>query len=384
MHRVTVQPELIRWARARSRKDAVAVNARFPKLTEWEDGSTQPTWRQLQDFAAYTYTPVGYFFLGEPPEEQVPIPDMRTIADRGVTSPSPDLLDTIYQCQQRQAWYSEYATNRGQPPSALVAQSDMRQLPNPAVTARQIAALTSIAPGDRKQARTWEEALRTMRSKIEAAGVMVMISGIVGSNTHRALDPEEFRGFALVDPLAPLIFVNGKSSKSAQMFTLAHELGHVWLGQSALSDANTDHFPTLEVERWCNQVAAELLVPSSEFVTELVPDEPIPRAMSRLARVFKVSTLVILRRLYEVGQLSESEFWQQHTAEVQRLDGLQRTNDGGDYYKTQPARVGRRFAEAIIVDTLEGRTLFRDAFRLLGVSKPATFNELARRLGIDA
>jgi hypothetical protein len=106
--------------------------------------------------------------------------------------------------------------------------------------------------------------------------------------------------------------------------------------------------------------------------------------MRRLARVFKVSTIVILRRLHEAGRLNRDDFWRQHAIEVERLAALQRGEPGGDYYRTQPARVGRRFAEAIIVDALEGRTLFRDAFKLLGVRTTATFNELALRLGIEA
>ena len=103
--------------------------------------------------------------------------------------------------------------------------------------------------------------------------------------------------------------------------------------------------------------------------------------MRRLARVFKVSTIVVLRRLHEAGRVGarSNEHGRRH-----RLAALQRGSAGGDYYRTQPARVGRRFAQAVIVDALEGQTLYRDAFRLLGVRSVSTFNELARSLGIDA
>lgn len=383
MLRPPVKPKLIRWAHVRSGRSDDALGRRFPRLRAWEEGTITPTWRQLQDFAAYTHTPVGYFFLDEPPEEQVPIPDLRTIGDRGVDTPSPDLLDVIYLCQQRQAWYIEYSASQGLPPSELNRNHELLDLPDPEIIAREIAGIIGLGAELRRKATSWEDALRQLRIAVEDVGVLVMISGIVGSNTHRALDPEEFRGFALVHPQAPLIFINGQSSKSAQMFTLAHELGHVWLGQSALSDADTKSFPGHEVERWCNKLAAELLVPMEEFTPLVNPAEPTPHAMQRLAREFKVSTLVILRRMHEAGLLSREVFWKEHALEVARLQALHQDTTGGDYYRTQPSRVGHLFAKAIVTDTLEGHTMYRDAFRLLGVSTTATFNELARRLGVE-
>lgn len=384
MLRIPVEPSLIQWARARSRRDDSEFTSRFPMLLAWELGEVKPTWRQLNDFANFTHTPVGYLLLQSPPTDHLPIPDLRTIADRGVREPSPDLLDTIYLCQQRQDWYIDFATSRGLPGSPVVRSVTDSELPRPEDAANDVRQVIAFDVEERRTVPTWEDALRSMRSKIETAGVLVMISGIVGSNTHRPLDVEEFRGFTLTDPLAPLIFVNGKSSKSAQMFTLAHELGHVYLGQSGVSDADTRTFPAHRIEQWCNQLAAELLVPMSHLHKLIEPRESIPEAIRRLARAFKVSTVVILRRLHEAGRLNRDEFWREHAIEVERLAALQRDEPGGDYYRTQPARVGRRFAQAIIIDALEGRTLFRDAFKLLGVRTTATFNKLALRLGIDA
>jgi Zn-dependent peptidase ImmA (M78 family) len=208
---------------------------------------------------------------------------------------------------------------------------------------------------------------------------MVMISGVVGSNTRRRLEPEEFRGFALADPLAPLVFINGADSKSAQMFTLAHELAHVWLGQSALSDATARGFPDHVVERWCNRVAAELLVPLDLVRSDIGPGE-LWTEVKRLARSFKVSTLVVLRRLYDAGRLDRPAFDTAYREELARLLALP-SGSGGDFYRTQPARVSRRFARALVASTLEGQTLFTDAFRMLGVSRTETFYELGRRLG---
>jgi Zn-dependent peptidase ImmA (M78 family) len=387
MVRVPVEGSLLRWAQERSRVDRAALLKRFAQLPAWERGAVHPTLRQLEGFARATYTPIGYFFLGKPPEEQVPIPDMRTIGDREVARPSANLLDTIYQCQERQSWYRDHALLTKQPPVPLV---DSLALDTPveaaAATLRRGVGLNLEA---RRAFRTWEEALRAMVADAEDAGVLVMISGIVGSNTHRPLDPDEFRGFALVDRLAPLVFVNGASSRSAQMFTLAHELAHVALGEAALSDADPGDVASLSrprspVERWCNGVAAELLVPMRALTEVLVPDETLSATVTRLARTFKVSTLVILRRLHEAEHIGREAFWSAYQREVERLKEahVAAAGDGGNFYATQSVRVSRRFASALVVSALEGTTLYREAMRLVGVRKLESFQRLGRHLGV--
>src|SRR5258708_21057731 len=101
---------------------------------------------------------------------------------------------------------------------------------------------------------TWTEALRRFIEQADALGVLVMVNGVVGSNNRRKLDPQEFRGFALADNLAPLVFINGADSKAAQMFTLAHELSHIWLGLSAVPHPQPSLVPEHDAERCCNLV----------------------------------------------------------------------------------------------------------------------------------
>ena len=235
---------------------------------------------------------------------------------------------------------------------------------------------------ERRRLTTWTDALRRLIGQADALGVLVMVSGVVGSNNRRRLEPQEFRGFVLVDPVAPLVFVNGADTKAAQMFTLAHELAHVWLGQSAVSDADARAAPEQEIERWCNRVAAELLVPQAVLRDEYDGHAELQLEVNRLARRFKVSTLVILRRIHDAGQLTRQELWAAYDAEVNRLRAMPR-GSGGDFYLTLGARVSKRFARAIVASTLEGQTSFIEAFRMLGVKKLATFNELGRNLGME-
>jgi Zn-dependent peptidase ImmA (M78 family) len=381
MSHVEVAPEILRWAVERSGKEPETLARRFPKLNAWMVGEAAPTFRQLEDFAAATYTPFGYFFLAAPPEEPLPIPDFRTRRAEALRRPSGDLLDTVYLCQQRQAWFEEFAREERLDPVPLVG-SLTRATPV-ADAARTIREAIQFDLDQRGQDRTWSEALRRMILAVEDAGILIMVSGIVGSNTHRKLDPEEFRGFALADSHAPLIFVNGADSKAAQMFTIAHELAHLALGESALSDAQASVFPDEVTERWCNQVAAEVLVPMAVLQEELQAAEPVESATARLARRFKVSSLVILRRMREAGWFrSWDEFQAAYAAELERLkDVTPESAGGGDFYRTLGARVGRRFESAVVADTLNGRTAFRECMRLLGLRKMATFDNLAKELG---
>lgn len=380
MSRVPVQRSLFTWARERARIDRAALAARFPRLDEWEAGTVQPTLRQLEQFAQATHAPLGYFFLPAPPREALPIPDFRTMG-QGVPRISADLLDVVFTCQNRQNWYRDEATINGDAPVAFVGSVTL-DMP-PAAAADRMRSHLGFDVQARSDCPTWTEALRLFVAQAEQSGVMVMVSGVVANNTSRPLDPREFRGFALADPMAPLVFINGADSKAAQMFTLAHELAHLWLGQSAVSDATLPQSPAHAVETWCNRVAAELLVPEPAFRAALQGGEPLDAALQRLARAFKVSTLVVLRRMLDVDWLERDAFWHAYRLEEERLAGLAatRTAGGGDFYRTTLARVSRRFAQSLVVSTLEGRTLYRDAFRMLGIAKPGTFNELGRSLG---
>lgn len=383
MTRVAVRPELLRWARERAGiHDVDDLQGRFAKLGQWETGKAQPTLRQLEAFAQAVRVPIGYLFLPEPPEEPLPIPDFRTHEGRGLRRATPELLDMLYACQERQGWYRDFALTVRLPEVAFVASATLDDRPQDVAT--HMAGVLGFNVDARAACHTWEEALRLFIARADAAGILVMVSGVVLSNNRRTLDPEEFRGFALADRRAPLVFINGADTKSGQMFTLAHELAHLWLGSSAVSDASAAPLNGYRREEvWCNAVAAELLVPLTALRPALQPDEPVDQSMQRLARQFKVSTLVILRRLLDAGALDRPAFDRAWAEERARLRDLVRASaGGGDFYRTTLSRVSRRFARALVESTLEGQTLYRDAFRMLGVKKTETFNKIGREVGV--
>jgi len=168
MMRVEVKPELLRWARERSGLDPGALAHRFPRLDGWERREARPTLKQLESFAKATHTPVGYLFLQEPPIERVPIPDFRTAGNEHIGRPSPDLLDTVYICQQRQEWYRDFARSEGEAPVPFVGSA--RLTDDVDATAARIRRALGFDVEERRQMPTWTDAMRRFSSRPARSG----------------------------------------------------------------------------------------------------------------------------------------------------------------------------------------------------------------------
>ena len=379
MSRVSVKPQLFRWARERAGLDAAALIEHFPKYAAWESGEAQPTLRQLESLAKKTLTPFGYFFLQEPPEEKLPIPDFRTLGDRAPARPSPNLLETIHTMQRRQDWMRDDLLEAGADPLPFVGTATLRS--DPLDAARRIRETLRMLDGWAREHSSWTAALLALRRATEATGILVVINGVVGNNTTRKLDPEEFRGFVLCDRHAPLIFINGADFKSAQMFTLAHELAHVWLGRDGVFNLPDLQPGSSEVERFCNRVAAEVLIPSREL-EECWPEVAhAPEPFQKLAARFKVSPMVAARRALDAGMVTLAEFraFLRAYQDDERRKASAKKSGGGDFYATQDVRVGKRFGDAVVRAARAGRLLYRDAYRLTGLHGQ-TFDRFAQGL----
>lgn len=382
MTRVNVKPEVLNWARERARRSVDSMIKKFPKLEEWESGEKKPTLKQLEDFAKATLTPVGYLFLPEPPEEHIPIPDLRTIEGAPYGPPSPNLLDTIYAMQRRQAWLREERIECEAEPLDFVGSA--RLTDDPDAVGREMRRIIGFGDGWAAKVRTWEEAVGELRRGIEQLGVMAVINGVVGNNTHRKLDVEEFRGFALCDAYAPLIFINGSDAKSAQMFTLAHELAHIWLGSKGEGVSGfRGIFPDgTDVERFCDKAAAEFLLPARELKAHWRDVKGKPQLFETLARQFKVSPIVAGRRAMDLRLVDREEFFAFYNEYVRQERARKGRTGGGDFYNNQNTRVGAQFATQVIRAAKEGRVSFKEAYDLTGLQGGA-FQEYAHRLGFD-
>lgn len=382
MSKVSVKPEVLSWARQRAGLAIEVLLSSFPNYEVWERGKASPTLKQLEKLAKKTLTPLGCFFLPEPPEDRLPIPDFRSVQDQVVRPLSPNLLETVQTMLRRQAWMREYLIEQGEEPLAFVAAAVLSEDPNQ--LAPRIREALGLSEDWANQAGTWTQALDRLRGAIENARILTAFNGVVGNNTHRKLNVEEFRGFVLVDEYAPLIFVNSADAKAAQMFTLAHELAHLWLGKGGVFNLRQLQPADNDVELFCNHVAAEFLVPANAFLAHWRNAKTWGSpSFKTLARHFKVSPLVTARRALDLTLIDKKEFlefYRRYMEEEREKSSEQ--SDGGDFYATQNARVGRRFAEAVIRAAKEGRILYRDAYQLTGLSDK-TFHEFAKKLGVE-
>ena len=379
MIRVPVDPELLRWARERAGIAQEDLAAKFKKLPEWESGENQPTLKQLEAFARAVHVPFGYLFLSEPPDEPLPIADFRTVADTAKVGASPDLIDTLYAMQRRQAWLHEHLVENDAEPLAFAASARLGD--DPSAVGREMRRTLGLDDGWAAGVRTWQDAVNELRRMIEQLGVMAVINGIVGNNTHRRLSVSEFRGFALTDHYAPLIFVNGADAKSAQMFTLAHELAHIWLGEGGLSGFENLLPGGTDVEDWCNRAAAEFLVPSRELRERWIQVRHAQRPFEVLGRSFKVSPVVAARRAMDLKLIERPAFFEFYEGYINREHRGGTTPSGGDFYNNQNARVGRFFASHVMGAAMGGEIGFKEAYELTGL-RGGTFQDYASRLGI--
>ena len=306
MTTVAITGEVFRWARERAglsdERLAKSVNTKPDKIRAWENGHEFPNFHQAQKLASALSVPLGYLFLSQPPEIALPITDFRTLPGTGETIPSLNLQEVLDDALRKRDWYEDWRKQEGFAPLDFIGKFSVRS--DPAHIAIDIRRQLNISEGFAATFGSWDEHLRTFVQKVESSGVLVLQSGIVGNNTKRKLNVEEFRGFALANQYAPLVFINVRDTISARIFTLAHELVHLWTGTSGIS--NPDITPgekqgLQQIEQLCNQTAAEFLVSKQAFLQQWVNNKEIIENIQYLARVFRVSAQVILRRGFDLG-----------------------------------------------------------------------------------
>lgn len=383
---IALQPGVLRWARERtgiSREElAQKMHVKPAIVLEWER-SGRIRLAQADRLAHCTHTPLGFLYLAAPPEDRLPIPDFRTRREGTPRRLSPDLLETVETMQRRQAWMRDELIEDGVEPLNFVG-AFRTDIPPREVAAAMRDAL-QLAYRWASQESTWTEALGVLRDQIEKSGVLVVFNGIVGNNTRRKLDPDEFQGFALVDEYAPLIFVNAADFKAAQMFTLAHELVHLFVGEAGVSAFENFHPSSHAIEDFCNRTAAEFLVPEEDLRDYWPTAMRTRKPYEVIARQFKVSSVMAARRILDLNFISRDDFfrfYQEYTDKEWHTLQQDQTG-GGNFWNSQKWRIGPRFGAAVIRAVKEGRLLYREAYSLTGL-KGDVFEKMSEKMGTSS
>jgi Zn-dependent peptidase ImmA (M78 family) len=381
-----INPRMLSWARRRGGLSTEQVAEKIKpvpaeRIAAWEstdpEKRSRPTFKQAKRLADLLHVPFGYLFLSDEPSEDLPLPDLRTRRDAAGMKPSPEFIETIYDALRKQEWYRGYLLEQDADPVSVVGQ--FREQSPTLDIANDIRRTLRIDDELRRSAKDTEDYFRLLVRRCEEAGIIVLRNSVVGNNTHRPLDSDEFQGFAQADPIAPLIFVNQSDYLSAQIFTLAHEVAHIWMGVTGVSaSAYLERPATDEMahQRKADEIAAEVLVPAEDF-SRRWDEEKVngPDPSDRLRRHYRVSVFVILRRAYELDKITRSEFralYDEHWRQIKPKSG-----GGGGGYGPILSRNSYTFSTAVLQSVSAGELPVVEGAILLNV-KPMTLYNLER------
>lgn len=355
---VNINANIITWAIVRAGYELQEFITKVPTVAQWIAGTKKPTVKQLETFSKKVHLPFGYLFLTVPPKENLPIPFFRTNNPQA-TGVSVNVYDTILLMQQRQDWLSDY-----------LKENEFRLLPfvgrfrnsqNVSEIVNNIRKTLGVAENWASGFETWQDALDNLTHKIEDTGIIMVFNGIVENNTSRPIKVDECRGFVLVDEMAPFMFIHNADGKAAQMFTIVHELAHIWTGHSAGFDFRKLQPANDPVELLCDKIAAEFLVPENSFNIVWRENPTIKYA----ARYFKVSEIVIARRALDTGKITRKQFFAFYEEYSNReFAKKENQSSGGDFYATTRKRLSMTFAAHVNNAVKSGKLLYRDAYKL--------------------
>lgn len=380
---VEITGEVFRWARERAdisvERLAKTVNTKPENIRAWEHEIEFPNYRQAQKAATALSVPLGYFFLPEPPQILMPIADFRTLPGKESSAISANLQEVLDDALRKRDWYSDWRKEDELLPFSFVGKFSIDDNTDDVI--QDMRQTLDISPDFAATMSSWDEHLRKFIQKVEHAGILVLQSGIVGNNTHRKLSVDEFRGFALANNnYAPLIFINSVDSTTARIFTLAHELAHLWTGTSGISnpEITPNQKEIQQVELFCNFVAAEFLVSRSVFVRRWDKYRKTVDNAQNLAKYFRVSAQVILRRSYELQLIPAEEFFRAFQ-EILKASKPPKKGGGGSFYSNLFSRNSRRFTTELVFAVSGGHATYLQAARLLNTS-PAKVASVIEKL----
>jgi len=355
-------------AKISNTKKATAIE----KLSSWENGEDYPTQTQLAKLAKAYCRPLTIFFLDQPPVQSIPIADFRTVRDQDLETYSIELAKVIRATRARQEEVREL----------LLDDEDFERFEFTGA-ARKLKMAKDIAARIREdlgltlatQFACKGDVFSVIRESAESKGIFIQLIGDLGSH-HSKIEVEEFRGFVLADDVAPWIVLNPYDSKNAHAFTLVHELAHLWLGEEGISNASAfeANLQANKLERLCNQVAAEFLLPEAAFLRawEKVKHADIREVVARLKADFCVSSTAVACRLWNLKQISDESWWElykEYRAHWEAQKAKQKEGDGRpSYYIVKQHKLGKALVH-LVGSAVDARELSMSrAGRILGIN----------------
>jgi Zn-dependent peptidase ImmA (M78 family)/transcriptional regulator with XRE-family HTH domain len=359
-----ITPIVFKWARESARMAAetaaLKVNVPTERLLEWEAGKSQPTIKQAQTLAKAYKRPFALFFLPDIPRDFQPLQDFRRSDSKSLSTGSVFIIREI---QQKQAWISQTNRENSEPKFPFVGRFTMKD--NPAEAAQDILNTLAISPGQYPGGNAVKEWI----DKAEAKGIFISRTSFI--NSHLTLDSDELQGFAIADPYAPFVFVNSEDWNAPQLFTLVHELAHIWIAATGISADIEPNFQKADrlhpVELFCNEIAANALIPSRSLTSLGSNIYQSASQVFNVARTFGVSSFALLVRALNLNLISIDQYkalkkaadaeFKVFLIKEEEKKARQKLSAGGpSYYLLQIQKNSRLFTQTVL-DAFRGGSL---------------------------
>lgn len=372
---VGINPKVLEWARIRSGQSIEDVAAAFGKdpevIESWESGESAPTYVQLEKLAYNVYKrPIALFFFPTVPKETDPEQSFRTLPETEIDELGADTRHKVREARATQLSLSELA---GINPSQKQIFKDIsaKGSEDVAGVAAKVREYLGIRLAVQKKWQSVEEALKSWRAAVEAAGAFVF---------KDSFKQKDVFGFSLYDEEFPIILINNSTAQTRQLFTLFHEVAHLIVHESGVTKRDDSYIDKLhghakQIEMFCNKLAAEFLVPASDFRTTLKSypkyDE---QAVADLARTYKVSREVVLRRLLDLDLVSKQRYerdvkkWADEYEAKLKADAQTGKQSGGNYYATQASYLGEKYLSLAFSSYYRGKISVEQLAEHLNVS----------------
>ncbi|WP_452225549.1 ImmA/IrrE family metallo-endopeptidase [Lacinutrix chionoecetis] len=357
--RVKISPETLVWATERSGLNTDSLVDIYPKALDWIKEESEPTVKQLESFAKKIHVPFGYLFLKKPPIEKIPITFYRSNG-RVVENPPLVIKDLVNKIKSKQEWLKDFLIENNYDSLDFIGSlRDFKKI-NPTEAANKIRKALNLD-------KTWYEETKTDKSfrywidKLEKNRIFVISTGYVGHN-RRTVEVDVCKGFTLVDDMCPFIYINTNNLGGGRIFTLLHELIHVFVGNSIGVAYNPIHPSSQPLEKFCDAVASEILVPNSFFkMSWKSTSSTLQEKYDALSKMYHVSKLVIAKKAMDNNFIQISDFWDFYNYYT---NIPYKKNSGGDFWNSKPYEVSRKFYSFVDLALKQGAILPSNAYKL--------------------